>query len=372
MDYGLLLNVQPMMVSSTVDMLFSNQKIFLDMKDYKEIDQLEANIRQFGGIIEKFLSKDITCIVTHRTRTESLSLQKDVSLPVSTHRQLFQLPSGGQVMSRGLSLLSRSYSLRHISVCDLVAFAEMWGIKIVTLDAVMQAINTQLQLCNQPSPVAKRCSKSHRIINQKKLVGAFVKVEDTESNFRPLFSQYLSFPYLSLEGDLSNGIFKRAEDVQPVVIGKNLSTAAGTRNQKAWSRQGYCECCDTVYEDMNQHLTGADHRRFAENVENFANLDKVIDLICSAGGTDMLLPAKYVASKTQNTRSMECSEEMKPGSYNDVSASAVECASDHSGCLREKQSSGQCDVAEQCILHRKVKILIVGLSFLNPGFMCLP
>lgn len=362
MDELLLqINVQPA-TSSVASMLFSNHRIFLDVKDYTEVDQLEASIRQFGGVIENFLSKEITCVVTNRTKTESSLLQKDMSMPASTLRQSFR-PSAldSQVMSRGLNLLMHSNSVRYMPVCDPVAFAEMWGIRIVALDTVVQAIDRQLQAYSPSSlPIAKESNDSHCIImNERKFIGAFVKAEDTECNFRPLFRQFLTFPYLSLEGDLSNGIFKCDDHVQPVVIRKNLCFPASTRKQKAGSRRGYCECCDTTYDDLNQHLTGTDHQSFAEHVENFANLDKLIDIICPSGGTNVSLPAEdcctqYIVSKSQIMRSTEYAE-VRSGSYNDASAATVESASDHSVCLNENQSSGQCNKPEQCILRNKVK-----------------
>lgn len=42
------------------------EKIFLDLKDGHLIEDLERYIKKFGGVIEKFLSKDITCVVTSR------------------------------------------------------------------------------------------------------------------------------------------------------------------------------------------------------------------------------------------------------------------------------------------------------------------
>ena len=328
-------------------MLFSNQKIFLDVKDYSKIGQLEASICQFGGVIEKFLSKEITCVVTNRARTEGVSLQRNVSASASTHGQSFR-PSanGSRVLSRGQTLLMHSNSRRDMSVCEPVAFAETWGIKIVTLDTIVQAIDRQLQSCSPSSPATKQSTKPHHVIKKTNFLGAFIKVEDTESNFRPFFSQYLTFPYLDLEGDLSTGIFKCAENVRPVATRKNVSTpaaAASARKQKVWSKPGYCECCDTMYDDLSQHLASTDHQRFAENVENFAAVDKLIDQICSSNGIDLSLPADDyctpdVASKTKST---ECAEEMRSSNCSYPSAAAVESAAYRIGCVRENQSSDQ-------------------------------
>ena len=103
--------------AATTNMLFLNQKFFLDVKDYSRVDRLEADIRQFGGIIEKFLSKEITCVVTNRTRTENLLPHKDASTPTTSQkRSLRPSACGGRVMSRGQSLLMRSNSLKDTPV----------------------------------------------------------------------------------------------------------------------------------------------------------------------------------------------------------------------------------------------------------------
>ena len=95
-------------VYAIIAMMFSSYKIFLDVKDYTRIDQLEADICQLGGIIEKFLSKEITCVITNRTITETLLTHKHV-----TQSQSLRPACGNRVMSRGQCLLMR-LSLIHI------------------------------------------------------------------------------------------------------------------------------------------------------------------------------------------------------------------------------------------------------------------
>jgi len=304
-------------------MLFSNQKIFLDVKDYSKIDQLEASICQFGGTIEKFLSKEVTCVVTNRARGESCMLQKAAS--ASTCAQSCRPPtSASRVMSRGQSLLMRSNSLKDTSLCEPVAFAETWGIKIVALDTVVQAIDRQLQMCSPSSPdVMKRRKYSGSCVKEKaepkswpfitKFSGAFIKFEDMESNFRPFFLYNVTLPQLDLEGNLSNGIFTCNGNVQPVAVRKNAGTTASGRKQKAWTKRGYCECCDTMYDELSQHLASTEHRRFAEQQENFADLDKLIDQITTSDVNAFSLPAVDSCRQLDsNTLCTDCSTEQLP------------------------------------------------------------
>jgi len=312
-------------------MSFLNQKVFLDVKDYGRIDQLEADICQLGGTIEKFLSKEVTCVVTNRTRTENALLHKDLSKPISTECQTLQ-PSAGlsRVMSRGQSILLRSNSLKDTPVCDPVVFAQTWGIKIVSLDTVVQAIDKHMQTCNASPSVSKQPTESHLVMKRRKFsspvvkadrehhsklfltkfTGAFVKFEDTQSNFRPFFKQYSIFPHIDLESDLSNGIFKCAGNMQPVQVSKNVATAVITSKQ-VWSKHGYCECCDIMYDDLNQHLVSANHMRFAKHADHFADLDELIDEINFSADNSLLLPAEdsctcHVASEMVFTECTNC------------------------------------------------------------------
>jgi len=356
LDGYLLLFLVNRCVSSNANMLFSNQKVFLDVKDYGKIDRLEADIRQFGGVIEKFLSKEITCVVTNRARTENLSQQKDVG---SQSQLLRPSASGSRVLSRGQSLLMRSNSLKDTVVCDPVTFAHIWGIKTVTLETVLQDIERQLPACTPSSPASKQSIKSQPVKKRTRLVkvqdvgsnlqsfltkfsGAFIKFEDFESNFRPFFHQYSTFPHLDLESDLSNGIFRCSKNTQPVTARKNVSTAATARKQKACTKRGYCECCDVMYEDLNQHLISANHKRFAENVDNFADLDKLIDHIQSCDSSVNLVPSEdncrhLVAGEIVPTK---CTEEMQQMNNDSPLTAVVESASCCNANSRSKQSSG--------------------------------
>lgn len=55
-----------------------NEKIYLDLKDGQLTQDLEKYITRFGGIVEKFLSKDITCVVTSRINPNDMKVEDAV------------------------------------------------------------------------------------------------------------------------------------------------------------------------------------------------------------------------------------------------------------------------------------------------------
>jgi len=317
--------------------MFTNQKIFLDVKDYSRIDQLEANIRQRGGLIEKFLSKEITCVVTNRTKTDNYCLQKSAFASPS-NLNLCNPACGSRVMSRGQSLLMRSNSLKDVSVRDPVAFAQTWGIKIVTLDAVVEAIDSQLLACGTAVPVSqstqplgvwkrRKCAapaaklkdpQSNAASFVTEFMGSFIKFEDLESNFRPFFHQYSTYPHLDLDGNLSGGLFKCGEN--PVSARK--STAVGARKQKISSRRGFCECCDIMYDDLNEHLVSTEHQNFVRNVHNFSSLDKLVDEIVLA-----INSVPFPTEDLGSTKTEPIEEEMRSSSHDNPSAAVDPYAS---------------------------------------------
>lgn len=55
-----------------------DEKIYLDLKDGQLTQDLEKYITRFGGIVEKFLSKDITCVVTSRINPNDMKAEDAV------------------------------------------------------------------------------------------------------------------------------------------------------------------------------------------------------------------------------------------------------------------------------------------------------
>src|SRR5437867_3399466 len=57
--------------SSAKKFKFKNAKLFLDLKGFVEQEKLEADITSLGATIEKFLSREVTCVVTNRLHESS-------------------------------------------------------------------------------------------------------------------------------------------------------------------------------------------------------------------------------------------------------------------------------------------------------------
>ncbi|KAI1174354.1 Dfp1/Him1, central region-domain-containing protein [Nemania sp. FL0916] len=74
---------------------------------------------------------------------------------------------------------------------------------------------------------------------------------------------------LELVGD-SNKENEGSENRRPV------ARAARKKQQEAELKPGYCENCAEKYADFDQHIESANHRKFAENDENWVELDDLL------------------------------------------------------------------------------------------------
>jgi len=88
---------------------------------------------------------------------------------------------------------------------------------------------------------------------------AFIKVEDAKSRFRPQFAQFDHFPAISLNGNLSCGIFSATQQ-------RKCSPKMPVKH--------YCELCDVTFERLETHIVASQHKRFAST--QFSSLDQDI------------------------------------------------------------------------------------------------
>ena len=98
----------------------------------------------------------------------------------------------------------------------------------------------------------------------------FIKIEDEEMLYRPLFKQFESFPCISYSGTDS------PFDTGVTLNQKNENQLTKKKAVGGALRGGYCESCDHWYKcTLREHLNSAKHRQFIETSENFQSLNKV-------------------------------------------------------------------------------------------------
>ncbi|XP_022420889.1 protein DBF4 homolog B isoform X3 [Delphinapterus leucas] len=248
---------------------FSGKSFYLDLPAGKNLQFLTGAIQQLGGVIEGFLSKEVSYIVSSRREAkaessgtshrgcpspsevtvETLSVanpkgsraspaQKAVdSVPLSRGKELLQKAirnqgsGGGGGGGRGSSLLSNARS---------------WGVRILHVDEMMMHVQ-QLSL---DAPCVKKqgpkkpegtCPAESRTRKVARLKAPFLKVEDES---------------------------REARDQEP-----SRRSAACTVPRR---KKGYCECCQEAFEELRGHLQSPQHQGFALEARPYAEVDRII------------------------------------------------------------------------------------------------
>ncbi|XP_068385933.1 protein DBF4 homolog B isoform X3 [Eschrichtius robustus] len=248
---------------------FSGKSFYLDLPAGKNLQFLTGAIQQLGGVIEGFLSKEVSYIVSSRREAkaeisgtshrgspspsevtvETLSVanpkgsrarpvQKAVdSVPLSRGKELLQKAirnqgsSGGGGGGRGSSLLSNARS---------------WGVRILHVDEIMMHVQ-QLSLdvpCVKkqgPRKPEGTCPAESRTRKVARLKAPFLKVEDES---------------------------REAKDQEP-----SRRSAACTVPRR---KKGYCECCQEAFEELRRHLQSPQHRGFALEARPYAEVDRIV------------------------------------------------------------------------------------------------
>ncbi|XP_066441876.1 protein DBF4 homolog A [Eleutherodactylus coqui] len=285
---------------------------YLDIASRLVAEKLEKDIKELGGTVEGFLSKEISCLITSKKEakcTKSLKYPCSMPSPEPASGSGSTRPSGhkGDVknggsskkpekedVSRGKSLLKKVIKEQEFfSKTSILANALNWGVRILHLDEAkiyidqkkrsLQQVKQTEQLDVSMKPVAKRPAR--RKVKAQKLKSPFIKVEDSSCHYRPL---YLVSPlFKSFQSSLSK--LCRPVDKKPDTAPKPTETKQSLN--KTWhgqdegnvshtkckeqKRRGYCECCLQKYADLEAHLLSQQHKNYAVG-PHYQDVDNLI------------------------------------------------------------------------------------------------
>lgn len=317
---------QPLDLSvSSRNLPFLGKSFYLDLPRNRSSEILVGTIRKLGGVIESFLSKEITYVVTSnkeartsdgatrqtnwKNSADSASMEKaEVKLRLSDKKRLSDTPSGssgldqmrrqkpGQnpaLISRGKELLNKAMQKKD-SGASILANAHSWGVHILHVNEVLDYIAklsvATKKVCNQKTEVA--VSGPARKVAQLKI--PFLKIEDQSRLFRPLHYHFQSFPQLNLLAARGFSLFEAASPCnlrkdqkrKPKEIDTKCCLARSETEERSpkvkltlaakKKRKGYCECCQVAFEELVTHLYSEQHNRFALDATQYSLVDHVI------------------------------------------------------------------------------------------------
>ncbi|KAM3613815.1 uncharacterized protein V6R79_005460 [Siganus canaliculatus] len=302
---------------------FAGKVFYLDLPSNRTAETLESDIKDLGGTVEKFFSKDIKYLVSNKREARYVQcLRQDSPVPSpdsgplssphppsKPHRPGSQgdnmkSRSQGQtdtfVTSRGKSLVERVVKEQErVRMNKMLSNALEWGVKILYVDDIIAYVQ------KKKKTVSSHCSatvaiktkvKTDSVVKQgfQKYKGGriskpFVKVEDSSRHYRPVYVTMSNMPEFNLQTAPPCTPFC-VEDKDPpgnkqrgnrgVKASQNEEKVLGRKKNRDKKRGGYCECCMVKYENVTAHLQGERHKSFSRSDE-YSVVDKLVSTLHS-------------------------------------------------------------------------------------------
>ncbi|XP_075275523.1 protein DBF4 homolog A isoform X2 [Opisthocomus hoazin] len=275
---------------------------YLDIPSNVISEKIGKDLKELGGRVESFLSKDISYLVSTKKEAKfapTLGQISPVPSPESARNGGNSSPhpsnrkdqrDGSSVkivdtvrMSRGKSLVEKAIKEQDlIPSGSILSSALSWGVKILHIDDVKNYIEQkkkELYLIKRSGSSFKDVGK--QVTAQKsrsRLKNLFVKVEDRSRHYRPFYLQLPTFPVLNYCVPKPFSPFevdKKHPSGQKQTQSKQRNKTNSDKDcatpvqlpQKDKKKRGYCECCGKKYEDLQTHLESEQHQNFAQSMQ---------------------------------------------------------------------------------------------------------
>uniref|UniRef100_A0A3B5MPA5 DBF4-CDC7 kinase regulatory subunit n=1 Tax=Xiphophorus couchianus TaxID=32473 RepID=A0A3B5MPA5_9TELE len=189
---------------------FAGKVFYLDLQSNRTAETLESDIKQLGGIVEKFFSKEIKYLVSNKREAKHVhGLRQDSPVPSPDSGQSSPQPHSNphydlllnafvsqMIKSRGKSLVERVVTGQgRLQMDRILSNALEWGVKILYLDDVLAYIQKKKKifgnLVSTAAPV-----KSHV---PGRITKPFIKIEDLSRHYRPIYLTMPNLPEFSLK-----------------------------------------------------------------------------------------------------------------------------------------------------------------------------
>ncbi|NXJ79734.1 DBF4A protein, partial [Trogon melanurus] len=272
---------------------------YLDIPSNAISEKIGKDLKELGGRVESFLSKDISYLVSSKKEAKfapSLGQISPVPSPESARDGGNSSPhlnnqkdrhDGSSFktvntvrISRGKSLVEKAIKEQDlIPSGSILSNALSWGVKILHIDDVKNYIEQkkkELYLIKKAGNSFKDVVSGSAISGRLK--NPFLKVEDKSRRYRPFYLQLPSFPFLNycvpkpyspFEVDKKNPSGqKQTQSKQRNKINSDKDCGTPVQlPQKDKKKRGYCECCGKKYEDLQTHLESEQHQNFAQSTQ---------------------------------------------------------------------------------------------------------
>ncbi|XP_063308564.1 protein DBF4 homolog A [Pelobates fuscus] len=285
---------------------FTGKIFYLDLTSKIISEKLEKDIKELGGTVEGFLSKEISYLITNKKEATNAKVLKYMCSrkrpqpakntgESSNHQscknycqeEITPKKAEKGLVSRGKSLVKKAIKEQDfLPENSILSNAWNWGVKILHIEEAKRYIEEKkkglLKVKKPQTQSVKPVSKGpvRRKIKPTKLPSPYLKVEDSKSQYKP---HYLVLPILrsfqSPKTNTSNKVDKKVSVTTKVTAVKQSAAKHDGRNDrfklKEQKKRGYCECCLEKYDDLESHVLTQKHNNFAKS-NLYQNVDNLI------------------------------------------------------------------------------------------------
>ncbi|XP_035481400.2 protein DBF4 homolog A [Scophthalmus maximus] len=303
---------------------FAGKVFYLDLPSNRAAETLESDIKELGGTVEKFFSKEIKYLVSNKREARYVQCLRQQDSPVpspdsgqsSPHphsnphrpgshgdniRSRSQVQTDTFVTSRGKSLVEKVVKEQErVQMNKILSNALEWGVKILYVDDAMAYVQKRKKIVSSRCPATAAVKANVKVVSaarlgfQKckggRLSKPFVKVEDSSRHYRPICLSMPKMPEFNLktvapcspfcvEDKLPPG--NKQEGQRGAKASASEDRALGRKKNKDKKRGGYCECCMFKYENLTSHLQSERHKAFSKSDEYLVVDRQVSTLHCN-------------------------------------------------------------------------------------------
>ncbi|XP_044033563.1 uncharacterized protein dbf4b [Siniperca chuatsi] len=290
---------------------------YLDSVKKRATALLLETISLLGGVVESFLHKDVSFVVTGSqeclkdlkctdTKAGAKGTSEEAQRPIMTRESLLsndkQRPGTSRPVacgSRGKALLEKAIrNNERLQRSSVLANARSWGVKILYVDDVLLYLKqlTRESFCaihKRPERTYTKQQGAH-LVKAAALRSPYLKIEDLSRKYKPLHMQSVTFPTLWYSGRFSpfesppprfekqteQGEIKTREKKKVESSIQDKSQTPLSCNPSPWRPRkkdlSYCECCHQPFTNLEEHLQSDQHRAFVLDLSNYSAVDQLV------------------------------------------------------------------------------------------------
>ncbi|GAA6220684.1 protein DBF4 homolog A [Lates japonicus] len=301
---------------------FAGKVFYLDLPSNRTAETLERDIKELGGTVEKFFSKEIKYLVSNKREARYVQcLRQDSPVPSPDSGQSSPRPRSNShqpgshgdkikgmqrqtdtfVTSRGKSLVERVVKEQErVQMNKILSNALEWGVKILYIDDIIAYVQKRKKIVSSLCPATttvKTNVKAESAAKQgpQKCKGGriskpFIKVEDSSRHYRPIYLTMPNMPEFNLRAvppcspfcvEDKDPLGNKQQGHRGVKASASEERAHGRKKNRDKKRGGYCECCMIKYENLKTHLQSERHKAFSKSDEYLVVDRQVSTLHCS-------------------------------------------------------------------------------------------